>query len=101
MHYLAVYWAIVGSSFTFGSDLHLLCNITCCNDKKSTATSISSNMLSKDFSKYEILTSNQGCRLVIKHFGPKDANVNYTCSYNFQRYSRNLTLDDQSFECKY
>lgn len=99
-------WNIAKIPIFFGSDIELICNIPC--DSKDTITSwaiengdlvtLAENTLVKNDSKYSILTNRNECRLVIKNFGPNDANKNYSCYQNYKRYSANLTLDALNFE---
>lgn len=103
-----IFWYLKRRPIILGADVHLICNITCCSkDDNSVATwstengvkkSLSYNILPTNNSKYDVLTSRNGCQLVIKGFQLEDANKNYTCTYNFLRYSKNLTLNQHSFE---
>lgn len=104
-----IYWEIVNPPMRYGDDVQLVCSITCCPDVSTLSTywaiedehlptSISHNTLAGNSKKYEILTSSHACRLEIKKFGPEDANKNYTCFHGFERFSKNLTLDINSFE---
>ncbi|XP_063398237.1 uncharacterized protein LOC134683091 [Mytilus trossulus] len=102
-----IFWYLQRRPIILGDDVHLICNITCCQKNNSIAAwstengvkkSLSYNILPKDNSKYDILTSGNGCQLVIKDFQLEDANKNYTCTYDFLRYSKNLTLNHHSFE---
>lgn len=94
---------------TFGGDAELICNIPCCiDDSKSQASwhvkrgnesiNVAINEQSRYPTKYQILTGQNSCRLVIKNFEPLDVNIMYTCTHNFESSTKMLTLEENSFE---
>ena len=61
------------------------------------------NGVSRDETKYEERTdiSSTEFSLVIKNYNVSDLNINYTCSCDFESYTKRLGLNDEDFIGKY
>lgn len=109
---IVVEWNAV-TPMVFGTDVRLVCNISCCSRNQGTAQAswdilrdkisinVAANSHSRDISKYEVLVGENRCSLVIKNFSQTDVNISYTCTSNFKSYTKVLEINEDEFERKY
>lgn len=104
-----LHWTINKLPVVFYSDVTLSCIVPasrpCCEKtrkwKRGRGRSqklILFNGSSANSSKYQEVVKKNGFDLVIKDFSEDDMNVNYSCFYEFLSYSKNLTIEEESYK---
>lgn len=102
-----LHWTINKLPVVFYSDVTLSCivpaSLPCCENTRKWKGGRSQKLLlfngsSTKSSKYREEIKQNGFDLVIKDFSKEDMHVNYSCSYGFFSFSKNLTIEENSYK---